>query len=536
MRAPSPHGDAERTIRTTLIPAPRLTRPETGSEPLAGPRPGERRSPAPAGQPRDRGVDRLQVVLGVGDALAVLFGFYFVISSVAAAGPASSFELLGQMVVVTIFGVCVIRSQGLWVSRFNAVRAIELSRITRAVVVMGLGTIISTASSSCTSTSRRSSSAASRRGWRSSPGARCTGPGFGPAHRRSLRAHGRDRRDGSAGDGDRRLVETHPEAGVRVVGMVGSPTEAERPAGPTCGSATADADDVLASATSTASSPLGRLDPALLDVLIRDEQARDRAPAHRPGPLGDRRQPRARPCRSPTSRCCTSRPPTLGRGCSRSSSGPSTSSSPVVLLVLRQPGAGRRSPSAIKLKDRGPVLFRQQRVGRDGAVRDAQVPHDVRRRRGAAGRAAAADNERTGPLFKMTTTPGSPRSAGSCARTSLDELPQLFNVLRGDMSLVGPRPALPPRSPSSRRAARPPPCRPGITGLWQVEARDNPSFAAYRRLDLSTSRTGRSRSTSIIILGTVEQSWPGRFLGQHLVESSATPAVLATWSAACGDV
>ena len=86
--------------------------------------------------------EHLQLVLGVGDALAVLFGFYVVISVASVIGPGSWHELLFQMVAVTAVGLLAIRSQGLWVSRLNAVRAIELSRITRAVVLMGLGTIV----------------------------------------------------------------------------------------------------------------------------------------------------------------------------------------------------------------------------------------------------------------------------------------------------------------------------------------------------------------------------------------------------------
>ena len=70
-------------------------------------------------------------------------------------------------------------------------------------------------------------------------------------------------------------------------------------------------------------------------------------------------------------------------------------------------------------------------------------------------------------------------------RTSLDELPQLINVLKGDMSLIGPRPALRKEVaefPADLHARHH--VRPGITGLWQVEARDNPAFDAYHRLDL----------------------------------------------------
>ena len=68
---------------------------------------------------------------------------------------------------------------------------------------------------------------------------------------------------------------------------------------------------------------------------------------------------------------------------------------------------------------------------------------------------------------------------------SLDEIPQLFNVLAGTMSLVGPRPALPHEvAQFEPEFLRRHDVKPGITGLWQVEARDNPSFQAYRRLDL----------------------------------------------------
>jgi len=73
----------------------------------------------------------------------------------------------------------------------------------------------------------------------------------------------------------------------------------------------------------------------------------------------------------------------------------------------------------------------------------------------------------------------------SLRATSIDELPQFWNVLRGEMSLVGPRPALPDEvAQFDEELLDRVSVKPGITGLWQVEARDNPSFHAYRRLDL----------------------------------------------------
>ncbi len=159
----------------------------------------------------------------------------------------------------------------------------------------------------------------------------------------------------------------------------------------------------------------------------------------------------------------------------------------------------------IKLEDHGPVFYRQQRVGRDGRVfemvkfRSMVVDADTRLA------ALEADNERKGPLFKMEQDPRITRIGRFLRATSLDELPQLFNVLSGTMSLVGPRPALPsevaefPEELNARHQVRP-----GITGLWQVEARDNPSFEAYIRLDLFYVQNWTLATDLLILLGTLD--------------------------------
>ena len=140
---------------------------------------------------------------------------------------------------------------------------------------------------------------------------------------------------------------------------------------------------------------------------------------------------------------------------------------------------------AIRLEGGGPALYRQVRVGLD------QQPFVVYKLRTMVpetdiGVDLAVINERTGgPLFKATNDPRVTRVGAVVRALSLDEVPQLFNVIAGTMSLVGPRPALPHEvaqfEPTFLRRHD---VKPGITGLWQVEARDNPSFHAYRRLDL----------------------------------------------------
>lgn len=139
----------------------------------------------------------------------------------------------------------------------------------------------------------------------------------------------------------------------------------------------------------------------------------------------------------------------------------------------------------VRLDSQGPSFFRQRRVGLESEpfeiiklrtmTRDAESKVDQ----------LADDNERNGPLFKLSSDPRVTRIGKFLRATSIDEIPQLVNVLRGEMSLVGPRPALPTESEQfddelCARAS----VRPGITGLWQLEARANESFRAYKRLDL----------------------------------------------------
>jgi lipopolysaccharide/colanic/teichoic acid biosynthesis glycosyltransferase len=160
---------------------------------------------------------------------------------------------------------------------------------------------------------------------------------------------------------------------------------------------------------------------------------------------------------------------------------------------------------AVRLQDRGPVFFVQKRVGRGGSTFGVLKFRTMRVDAEAQLAKLHAANERSGPLFKMERDPRVTRVGRLLRETSLDELPQLINVLRGEMSLVGPRPALPSEvanfGADLRQREQVPP---GITGLWQVEARDNPSFEAYRRLDLFYVENWSITLDLLIMLGTVE--------------------------------
>jgi exopolysaccharide biosynthesis polyprenyl glycosylphosphotransferase len=155
-----------------------------------------------------------------------------------------------------------------------------------------------------------------------------------------------------------------------------------------------------------------------------------------------------------------------------------------VLLLLASPVMAAVA-LAIKLEDGGPVLFRQARVGLRSEVFDCLKFRSMVTDAEARLAALAAQNEGSGPLFKMTHDPRITKVGRFIRRFSLDELPQLWNALRGDMSLVGPRPALPAEvaqydSDTRRRLD----VRPGLTGLWQVSGRSNLSWDDTVRLDL----------------------------------------------------
>lgn len=141
--------------------------------------------------------------------------------------------------------------------------------------------------------------------------------------------------------------------------------------------------------------------------------------------------------------------------------------------------------AAIKVESRGPTIFRQRRVGRSGAE------FQILKLRSMVADAEARiidlrdQNQADGPLFKMRDDPRITKVGRWLRQLSIDEIPQFWNVLRGEMSLVGPRPALPSELAGwSEQLHDRLAVRPGITGMWQVSGRSDATFEEYTRLDL----------------------------------------------------
>ena len=157
---------------------------------------------------------------------------------------------------------------------------------------------------------------------------------------------------------------------------------------------------------------------------------------------------------------------------------------------------------AVKLTSRGPVFFRQERVGQYGKrfsflkfrsmyfANDHKI-HQEYIRHLISGTAPPEAKTSERKVYKLTADPRVTPVGRFLRRTSLDELPQLFNVLRGEMSLVGPRPPIPYELGyyDIWHKHRLLPVKPGITGLWQVEGRSRVSFDQMVRLDLEYARS-----------------------------------------------
>lgn len=174
-----------------------------------------------------------------------------------------------------------------------------------------------------------------------------------------------------------------------------------------------------------------------------------------------------------------------------------------VLIVLAAPLMAVLA-ILIRLDSPGPILFRQERVGIEGAhfrmLKFRSMAVDAEQRLAEL----AHRNEGNGVLFKLKNDPRVTRIGGLLRKFSLDELPQLFNIFAGSMSLVGPRPPLPREVEAYEHDVRRRLLvKPGLTGLWQVSGRSNLSWQDSVRLDLYYVENWSLAGDLVIILRTV---------------------------------
>ena len=166
---------------------------------------------------------------------------------------------------------------------------------------------------------------------------------------------------------------------------------------------------------------------------------------------------------------------------------------------------------AVRLSSPGPVFFVQTRIGLGGEpfpmIKFRSMYADAERRRAEI----AALSDREGICVKVRKDPRITPVGRLLRRSSLDELPQLFNVLAGDMSLVGPRPALPEEvalyPPEAHRRHT---VLPGITGLWQVSGRAEIGFSDMIDLDLDYAQRASVLLDLVILLRTVRAVMDGK--------------------------
>lgn len=139
----------------------------------------------------------------------------------------------------------------------------------------------------------------------------------------------------------------------------------------------------------------------------------------------------------------------------------------------------------IKLESKGPVIFSQKRIGLNKKEFKMYKFRSMVQNAEELKEKLAKENEMSGPMFKMKNDPRVTKVGRFIRKTSIDELPQLINVLKGDMSLVGPRPSLPKEvskfEPWMLKRLQ---VKPGLTCYWQVSGRNNIDFEDWMKLDL----------------------------------------------------
>ena len=149
--------------------------------------------------------------------------------------------------------------------------------------------------------------------------------------------------------------------------------------------------------------------------------------------------------------------------------------SPILLIVA----------IAIRIDSKGPIIFKQDRVGKDGKIFSMYKFRSMIVNAEELKAKLETKNEMSGPMFKMKNDPRITKVGRFIRKTSIDELPQLINVIKGDMSLVGPRPSLPKEvekfSPWMLERLK---VKPGITCYWQVMGRNNIAFEEWMKLDV----------------------------------------------------
>lgn len=168
--------------------------------------------------------------------------------------------------------------------------------------------------------------------------------------------------------------------------------------------------------------------------------------------------------------------------------------SPIILIVSL----------LIKFESKGPVIFSQDRIGKDGKVFKMYKFRSMVVNAEELKEKLKEQNEMSGPMFKMKEDPRVTKVGKFIRKTSIDELPQLINILKGNMSLVGPRPSLPKEVEQFEEwMMERLEVKPGLTCYWQVSGRNNIDFEDWMKLDIKYVRERNTLTDIKLIFKTV---------------------------------